>query len=201
MERSVNQQKCKSVFLSNGPRYSESIHLLFFWSSKALPACPSDENSIEVRMHMEHWWNEKLWQCEFVWKVFLSNCHLWDIRSMNFLQGVRNRCCVIRWALCYAFKKYEVRFPSEHRPSSVSGVWHSCLTVQYSDGCRSVARRAKDLSLLRNVRTGCGAHRASYSVRPELKTAGAWCWLPASTTRVNTWPDFSVLPYAFTARC
>lgn len=175
--------------------------LVFFYGFKALPACPSCDYSIEVRMHMEHWWSEKFWEREFVWKVFLSDCHLRDIRSMNFMQGVLYRCCVIRWAQCYAFKKCEFRFPSEHRPSSLSGLWHNCLTVQYSDGCRSVARRAEDLYLLRNVRPGCGAHPASYSVRPDVKTAGQWCWLPASIARVNTRLNLSVRPYAFTARC
>jgi len=29
----------------------------FFLSFKALPVCPSDENSREVEMRVKHWWN------------------------------------------------------------------------------------------------------------------------------------------------
>jgi hypothetical protein len=111
---------------------------------------------------------------------FLSNCHLGDIRidrfRRNFMHGILNR-----WALCYVFKMSECRFPSEPRLSSVSGVWHGCLTAQYSDGfrpCRSVARGTRDLSLFRNAWTGCGAQPASYSVLPEIRAAGTWYWLP-----------------------
>ena len=128
-------------------------------------------------------------------KIFLSSCHLGDIRMdclrRNFAQGVFNGCCVIRWALSYVFKKSEVRCPAEHWLSSVSGIWHSCLlsnspfTARYSDGqgagcrsCRSVARRTKDLSVLRNVRTSSGAHPASYSVRPEVRAANCLHLLP-----------------------
>jgi hypothetical protein len=98
----------------------------------------------------------------------------------------------------------ESRFPSQHRLSSLSGFWRSCLTAQDSDGCRSCrsfARRAKDLSLIRNVRTGCGGHPALYSVHPEVRLAGTWWWLPASTAGVNTWPNLPVLPYAIMTRC
>jgi len=54
---------------------------------------------------------------------------------MNFTQGVLNGCSVTRWALCCAFTKSEVRYPSAHRPSSVPGMWRCGRTasVQYSD--------------------------------------------------------------------
>jgi hypothetical protein len=79
---------------------------------------------------MERWWNEKLWACEFVWKIFLSDCHLRDTRSMNFMRGVLNGCSVIRWALCDA-SSISFRTPTVFR-IRYEVAWQNCLTVQSS---------------------------------------------------------------------
>jgi hypothetical protein len=45
-----------SIFLSHGPDIRKRI--AFFENSHDLPICPSDKNSIKMRMSVEHWRND-----------------------------------------------------------------------------------------------------------------------------------------------
>ena len=63
--------------------------------------------------------------------------------------------------------------PSTDRlPYPVCGKAASQFSIVTDVGRVGRLREGQYLSLLRNFQTGCGAHPASYSVLPEVKTAG-----------------------------